>query len=132
LPKTTTGADAFVNIPISPQVAKPEEVGATCLGSAGAPGVVEGTARVIRDHTQWDQLRPGEILVAPLTVAPWTPLFSSIKAVVTDTGRFLHHAVIVGREYGILCVADAIDATKKIKTGDKIKVNFGLLCNSSL
>ena len=118
-----TGADAFVNIPISPQVAKPEEVGATCVGSAGAPGVVEGTARVIRDHTQWDQLKPGEILVAPLTMAPWTPLFSTIKAVVTDTGGILHHAVVVSREYGIPCVAGAIDATKKIKTGDRIKVD---------
>jgi phosphohistidine swiveling domain-containing protein len=62
-----------------------------------------------------------------------TPLFSSIKAVlINNTGRFLHHAVIVGHEYGIPCVAGAIDATKKIKTGDKIKVNFGLLCSSSL
>lgn len=124
---TATSADAILNIPISPQLAKPEEVGATCVGSAGAPGVVEGTARVIRDHTQWDQLCPGEILVAPLTMAPWTPLFSTIKAVVTDTGGILHHAVIVSREYAIPCVAGAIDATKKIKTGDKIKVD-GNLC----
>jgi pyruvate,water dikinase len=60
-------------------------------------------------------------------MAPWTPLFSTIKAVVTDTGGILHHAVIVSREYAIPCVAGAIDATKKIKTGDKIKVD-GNLC----
>lgn len=124
---TATNADAMLNIPISPQVAKPEEVGATCVGSAGAPGVVEGTARVIHDHTEWDQLQPGEILVAPLTAAPWTPLFSTIKAVVADTGGVLHHAVIVSREYSIPCVAGTIDATRKIKTGDKIKVD-GNLC----
>jgi pyruvate,water dikinase len=124
---TAAGADPLVNIPISPQLAKPEEVGATCVGSAGAPGVAEGTARVIHDHREWDQLQPGEILVAPLTMAPWTPLFSTIKAVVTDTGGVLHHAVIASREYGIPCVAGTINATEKIKTGDKIKVD-GNLC----
>jgi len=124
---TVTGADALLNIPISPQRARPDQVGAICVGSAGAPGVTEGTARVIHDHTEWDQLQPGEILVAPLTMAPWTPLFSTIKAVVTDTGGVLHHAVIASREYSIPCVAGAIDATKKIKTGDKIKVD-GNLC----
>ncbi len=125
--RTAAGADALVNIAISPQLADPKEVGATCVGSAGAPGLVEGIARVIMDHTQWDQLQPGEILVASMTAAPWTPLFSTIKAVVADTGGVLHHAVIVSREYGIPCVAGAIDATKKIKTGDKIKVD-GNLC----
>jgi len=124
---TATGADPLLNIPISPQLAKPDDVGAACVGSAGAPGVAEGTARVIHDHREWDQLQPGEILVAPLTMAPWTPLFSTIKAVVTDTGGVLHHAVIASREYGIPCVAGTINGTKRIKTGDKIRVD-GNLC----
>lgn len=124
---TLVSADTMLNVQISPQVAKPEEVGATCVGAAGAPGVAEGTARLVRDHTEWDQLQPGDILVAPLTMATWTPLFSTIKAVVTDQGGMLSHPVIVGREYGIPAVAGCQDATQKIKTGDRIKVD-GNLC----
>jgi pyruvate,water dikinase len=124
---TLVAADTLLNVQISPQLAKPEEVGATCVGAAGAPGVAEGVARVIRDHTEWDQLQSGEILVAPLTMATWTPLFSTIKAVVTDSGGMLSHPVIVGREYGIPAVAGTMDATQKIKTGDQIRVD-GNLC----
>ena len=124
---TVVKADTLLNVQISPQIAKPEEVGATCVGAAGAPGVVEGIARVIHDHTEWDQLQPGDIMVAPLTMATWTPLFSTIKAVVTDMGGMLSHPVIVGREYGIPAVAGTMDATAKIKTGDRIRVD-GNLC----
>ncbi len=124
---TVVKADVLLNVQISPQIANPEEVGATCVGAAGSPGVAEGIARVIHDHTEWDQLQPGEILVAPLTMATWTPLFSTVKAVVTDQGGMLSHPVIVGREYGIPAVAGCMDATQKIKTGDKIRVD-GDLC----
>lgn len=119
--------DPLLNVQISPQLAKPEEVGATCVGAAGAPGVVEGTARVVMSPDQWGKLQAGDIMVAPLTMATWTPLFSTIKAVVTDHGGMLSHPVIVGREYGIPAVVGTMDATRKIKDGDRIRVD-GNLC----
>ena len=119
--------DPLLNVQISPQLAKPEEVGATCVGAAGAPGVVEGTARVIMGPHEWGKVQAGDIMVAPLTMATWTPLFSTIKAVVTDHGGMLSHPVIVGREYGIPAVVGTGDATKKIKDGDRIRVD-GNLC----
>jgi len=120
-------ADAAINIVMGERVAVPEEVGATCVGAAGAPGIAEGSARVVYTSEQWDEIQPGEILVAPMTAATWTPLYGIVKAVVTDSGGLLAHAAIVAREYGIPCVVGTMDATQKIKTGDKIKVDGNTL-----
>jgi pyruvate,water dikinase len=115
--------DTMLNVQISQQLAKPEEVGATCVGAAGAPGVVEGVCRVVMTPDDWPKLMPDDILVAPITMATWTPLFSTIKAVVTDAGGMLSHPVIVGREYGIPAVVGCQDATKRLKDGDRVKVD---------
>ena len=120
-------ADSVFCVVAVPQVAKPEEVGATLVGAAGAPGVVEGIARVIMTDEQWDEVQPGEILVSPYTSPTWTPLFGIIKAAVTDGGGYLAHAAIVGREYGIPAVVGTLEATRKIKTGQRIRVDGNLL-----
>jgi pyruvate,water dikinase len=99
------------------------ELKADLYGTASAPGVVEGIARVIIDQDQLREVQPGEILVALGTAAPWTPIFGIISGVVTDGGGALSHAVIVAREYGIPCVAGTIEGTAKIKTGSRIRVD---------
>ena len=66
-------------------------------------------------------------MVTPMTAATWTPLYGVVKAVVTDAGGLLAHAAIVAREYGIPCVVGTMDATQKIKTGDKIRVDGNTL-----
>ena len=99
------------------------ELKADLYGAASAPGVVEGIARVIPDEKRMGEVKPGEILVAPMTMSTWTPLFSYVAAVVTDGGGTLSHAVIVGREYGLPVVAGTLEGTKKIKTGDRIRVD---------
>ncbi len=58
-----------------------------------------------------------------MTMSTWTPLFSIVGAVVTDGGGTLSHAVIVGREYGLPVVAGTLEGTKKIKTGQRIRVD---------
>ncbi|RLA92821.1 MAG: hypothetical protein DRG83_21910, partial [Deltaproteobacteria bacterium] len=108
-------------------IAKPEEVGALLVGAAGAPGVAEGIARVVMFDYEMDKIQPGDILVTPMTSATWTQVFGIIKAVVTDTGGSLSHPAIVAREYGIPAVVGTMDATKKIKTGDRIRVDGNLL-----
>ncbi len=120
-------ADPILAIGGAPPIAAPEDVGATVVGAAGAPGVVEGTARVIMSFNDLDQLQPGEILVTIFTAAEWTPAFSIIKAVVTDVGGTLCHAAILAREYGIPAVVGTQAGTSKIKTGQKIKVDGNML-----
>ncbi|MGD0486354.1 MAG: PEP-utilizing enzyme [Syntrophorhabdales bacterium] len=100
-----------------------EELKADLYGAAGAPGFVEGIARVILSFDQLSQLQPGEILVAPGTSASWTVVFSVIKGLVTDGGGALSHPVIMAREFGIPCVSGCVEGTRKIKTGQKIRVD---------
>jgi pyruvate,water dikinase len=105
-----------------PPKVKPE-LKADLYGFASAPGVAEGIARVLMATEQLPELKTGEILVVPDTSPVWNPAFNFIKAVVTNTGGSLSHAVIVAREYGLPCVAGTQEATAKIKTGDRIKVD---------
>ena len=103
-----------------------EELKADLYGAASAPGVVEGIARIIIAEDKLAEIQPGEILVAPGTSAPWTPVFEKIKGVITDGGGALCHAVIVAREYGLPAVTGCVEATRKIKTGDRVRVDGDL------
>jgi len=92
-------------------------------GFAGAAGEVEGRVRRI-DHVEDSHLlQPGEILVTLTTNVGWTPLFPRAAAIVTDVGAPLSHAAIVARELGIPAVVGCNDATRRLKTGDRVRVN---------
>lgn len=119
--------DPTLGVSISTPIDSPERVGAICVGGAGSPGIVEGVAKVIMDESQWGDLKTGDIMVAPMTSATWTPLFGIISGLVCDSGGSLSHPVIVSREYGIPAVVGTLDATRKIKTGDRVKVDGDLL-----
>jgi pyruvate,water dikinase len=94
-------------------------------GMAASPGLVEGVARVIRSADELDQVRNGEILVAPVTAPSWAPVFGKIKATVTDIGGIMSHAAIVCREYGLPAVTATGSASTVIKTGQRLRVNGG-------
>jgi pyruvate,water dikinase len=96
---------------------------ADLYGLAGSAGVVEGPARVVIAAEQLAELKVGEILVAPFTTTTWTPVFALIKGVVTDVGGPLCHTAIVSREYKIPAVINTGEGTKKIKTGQRIRVD---------
>ncbi|NUR83879.1 MAG: pyruvate, phosphate dikinase, partial [Nonomuraea sp.] len=95
----------------------------TVTGFPGAPGVVEGVARVISGPEEGDRLKPGEILVTTLTNVGWTPMFPRAAAVVTDMGAPLSHASIVARELGIPAVVGTGNATMRLRDGDRIRVD---------
>ena len=97
--------------------------GDAITGFPGAPGIVEGRARVVLTVEEGEQLQPGEILVTTLTNVGWTPLFPRAAAVVTDVGAPLSHAAIVARELGIPAVVGCGNATMRLHTGDWLRVN---------
>ncbi len=92
-------------------------------GVAASAGVVEGVARVLHDVNEIGEIREGEILVCPVTAPSWAPVFGKIKAAVSDIGGAMSHAAIVAREYGMPAVVGTGDATKRIRTGDRIRVD---------
>lgn len=92
-------------------------------GVPGSPGVAEGTARVILAASELGQVQQDEILVCPITAPSWGPVFGKIKAAVSDIGGIMSHAAIVSREYGLPAVVGTGTGTKRIKTGDRVRVD---------
>ncbi|MCH7739258.1 MAG: hypothetical protein IIC93_03835 [Chloroflexi bacterium] len=92
-------------------------------GTGASAGVVQGTAKVVKNLSEASKLRKGDILVTEMTMPPWTPLFSTVSAVVADTGGVLSHCAIVSREYRIPCVVGTIVGTSVIKDGMQLTVD---------
>jgi rifampicin phosphotransferase len=92
-------------------------------------GVVEGTARVLRDLRDCETLAVGEIMVAAVTDLAWTPCFLRAAGLVVETGGLLSHGSIVAREYGLPTIAGVADAMRRIQTGDRLRLdaNLGLV-----
>ncbi len=107
-----------------PEVAVPGDDGVTELrGTPVSAGVVVARARVVLDPQRDGPLRPGEVLVAPVTDAGWTPLFALASGLVVDIGSALSHGSTVAREYGLPAVANVRTATRTIRTGDLVQVD---------
>lgn len=96
-------ADAIVGLPVS-------------------SGVIEGRARVILNMEDAN-LEEGDILVTAFTDPGWTPLFVSIKGLVTEVGGLMTHGAVIAREYGLPAVVGVENATKSIKDGQRIRVH---------
>ena len=94
-------------------------------GVAASPGTASGTARVLHGPEDFDQMKPGNVLVAPITTPAWTPLFAMASAIVTDVGGPLSHGSIVAREYGIPAVLGTGVATRRIQDGQTVAVDGG-------
>lgn len=91
-------------------------------GLAVSSGVIEGRARVIL-HMEDAELEDGDILVTSFTDPGWTPLFVSIKGLVTEVGGLMTHGAVIAREYGLPAVVGVENATKLIKDGQQIRVH---------
>ncbi|WHY16123.1 phosphoenolpyruvate synthase [Peribacillus frigoritolerans] len=92
------------------------------VGLPVSSGMIEGRARVILNMEDAD-LEDGDILVTTFTDPSWTPLFVSIKGLVTEVGGLMTHGAVIAREYGLPAVVGVVNATKLIKDGQRIRVN---------
>jgi rifampicin phosphotransferase len=97
--------------------------GAVLSGVGGSAGTYTGPARVVKDLAAAAALQPGEVMVAPLTDAAWTPLFLVAGAVVVDMGALNSHAVVVSREVGLPCVLSVTGATSLLTDGMLLTVD---------
>ena len=95
----------------------------TLMGVAVSPGSVKSAASLITSPDEFGLMRPGSILVCPMTNPAWTPLFAHASGLVTDMGGILGHGSIVAREYGIPAVVGTGIGTQRIKQGQQIAVD---------
>jgi pyruvate,water dikinase len=92
------------------------------VGLAVSSGVAEGRARVLLNMEDVD-IEEGDILVTTFTDPSWTPLFVSLKGLVTEVGGLMTHGAVIAREYGLPAVVGVENATKLIKDGQRIRVH---------
>ena len=95
----------------------------TLEGFACSPGQVTAEASVILSPEDFGKMKPGTVLVCPMTTPVWTHLFSQAVGLVTDVGGILSHGSIVAREYGIPAVLGTGNMTERIVTGQRITVD---------
>ncbi len=92
-------------------------------GLAASPGVVEGVARVVLSLDDFDRVSDGEIVVCRMTNPAWVVLFTRIAGLVTDAGGVASHPAVVSREFGLPAVVGTSNATERIETGDRVRLN---------
>jgi pyruvate,water dikinase len=92
------------------------------VGLPVSSGVIEGRARVILNLEDAD-LEDGDILVTAFTDPSWTPLFVSIKGLVTEVGGLMTHGAVIAREYALPAVVGVENAAKLIIDGQRIRVH---------
>jgi pyruvate,water dikinase len=92
------------------------------VGLPVSSGVMEGRARVVLDMENAN-LEEGDILVTTFTDPSWTPLFVAIRGLVTEVGGLMTHGAVIAREYGLPAVVGVEHATRRIKDGQRIRLN---------
>ncbi|MEO8469307.1 MAG: PEP-utilizing enzyme [Chloroflexota bacterium] len=92
-------------------------------GIGASPGIVEGVARVVMTVDEFDEVAEGDILVCQMTNPAWVVLFTKIAGLVTDTGGTTSHPAVLAREFGIPAVIGTSVGTRRIATGDRIRVD---------
>lgn len=92
-------------------------------GVAASPGQVVGPARVVHNLDEARTLRPGEVLVAPAITPGWSPLLLTAGGLVTERGGILSHGAILAREYGRPAVLNVPQATRRLRTGQRLRVD---------
>ncbi|GAA3975024.1 phosphoenolpyruvate synthase [Mucilaginibacter dorajii] len=92
------------------------------IGLPVSSGIVEGRARVILNMEDAN-IEDGDILITKFTDPSWTPLFVSIKGLVTEVGGLMTHGAVIAREYGLPAVVGVENATALIQDGQRIRVN---------
>jgi rifampicin phosphotransferase len=92
------------------------------LGLPVSAGTIEGRARVVLDIAEAN-LNADDILVTAYTDPSWTPLFVTIRGLVTEVGGLMTHGAVIAREYGLPAVVGVEDATRLILDGQMIRVH---------
>jgi len=101
----------------------PPRGGVAMRGIPASQGILTAPVRVLHSIQEIWRVRAGEILVVPRTNPGWTPVFSKIGGLVTETGGVLSHGAVVSREYGIPAVTNVTDACTLFKTGQVVTID---------
>jgi phosphohistidine swiveling domain-containing protein len=100
-----------------------QKVGESLTGIPASAGQYTGPVRIIKDESQFHKIKPGDVMVCPMTSPVWSVLFPSIGALVTDTGGLLSHPAIIAREYRVPAVVATGNATSLLRDGEIVTID---------
>jgi rifampicin phosphotransferase len=103
-PVVISGADILQGVPLS-------------------AGMAEAPALVLVDPNPSTLPAEPYILVCPSTDPAWVPLFVQARGLVMETGGVLSHGAIVAREFGLPAVAGIPDVQRRLRTGQRLRVD---------
>jgi pyruvate,water dikinase len=103
-PRTVEGADTLQGLPLS-------------------AGAAEGPALVLSEPRTEGLPAEPYVLVCPSTDPAWVPLFARARALVMEVGGVLSHGAIVAREYGLPAVAGIPGVQKRLRSGQRLRVD---------
>ena len=92
-------------------------------GIPASQGLFTGKIHIINTIDQISTVQTNEILVVPRTDPGWTPVFSKIGGLITETGGILSHGAVVSREYGIPAVTNIPNACKLFNNNQIVTIN---------
>ena len=92
-------------------------------GQAIGASVSSGVVRVIRDPSEIDRFRNGDLLVTERTDPDWEPILRRASGVVTDQGGRTCHAAIIAREMGITAIVGTGDGSRRIADGQTVTIS---------
>jgi phosphohistidine swiveling domain-containing protein len=102
--------------------AKQDEQG-VLKGVPASGGRRRGRACLVRGLSDFDKLKPGDVLVCRSSNVSWVPLFTIAAAIVTDVGGSLSHAAVVAREFGVPAVVGTGVGLATLRDGQLIEVD---------
>ena len=92
-------------------------------GEAVGSKIGQGEVNVIENAKDISRFQKDQVLVTDMTDPDWEPIMKIAGAIVTNRGGRTCHAAIISRELGIPCVIGTGNASKLIKSGEKITVD---------
>jgi pyruvate,water dikinase len=110
--------------PVARGAAVPEPVSFDGLlrGLPISAGHVKGPVRLIRSTADWEYVRAGDILVAPVIDPGMAPLFGIAGGLIVEMGGTLSHGAIIAREYGLPTIANVPHAMTHLRDGVQVEL----------
>jgi pyruvate kinase len=127
-------AGTLQGVPGSTDLIKVEFVSAIVgRGLAVGSGIIMGRSRVAYHHLDVKDFNLGEILVVETTTSDFIEVIRKASAIITENPSLESHAVVIGRKLGIPVLIGVKDATRKIRDGEPLTIDFqkGLVYSGS-
>ena len=92
-------------------------------GRAIGQKVGQGKVRLVKDASEMDSVKEGDVLVTDMTDPDWEPVMKRAAAIVTNRGGRTCHAAIIARELGIPAVVGCGNASSVLQEGREVTVS---------